>query len=1166
MSLFSSFSDTLKPHYSSIITAVVICILTAVYLLIIMPNNERNVDANNLRVFNGIEEQLKGYIDDKLQGVSPEQIKAIKNKKENRDFFEKHSSCYIYKIEILPLATVNAVSKQLLLKRRIFFKSYIDTTKIDSSDVGVRFDLKEFLKRINASSNFKSFFICPVTTVSDKKDSDEKINFKQNAGSQNNNGSDNQNTSSEKAKKEQNNASKCFVSEALISQNVYLKDEDSLCFNNRNYGPITFKGSNIRYYTNQLRIPDTNFTLFFAAGVNSTNFRSNVHYIKPNHLILGLLLTGILFLSIFLIKPVVMSYKELLSQMDLVRVVFSIGSLIAILVIFGMVSFWKTTVFNRNKSDLKQLVEHIDTSFTNQINIFKDCRKDQIERNKLDTSKFDFKKIDKIVSNQLKFLDVYFWMNKEGLLTASLDRDSISFPRKFNDRDYFKLLQNKEINTVLTGVFSRERDEFQWIYAEKVDATASSEKHAIKGFAFREQFSKEIKLSPDTDYMLVDRAGNVLTQYNNPYNLNKSSSKKLYQNVLLGTNSNLVLESVLAGSGIKDFRMDYQGTSYQVFAKKLSVSTGLPVYILGIRELSYINYLSQFTFINAFLIVLSYCLVLVLLVLVYSSILYRRRFSFFSRVHFYHLFHDYSRKEEYIKLSYINCACLLLVFIVFLFCLPITALYFCLLIGFNITFMNVIILNSRSNLFNCSSNLFKSNRLRFYLLVFSLSFALPLVLFWYDKLYISTIVMITSHIGIILFYIKEYNVGNTEAIPQVKKVQRKAYLKFTTSLMMNHFVMFPFILVCAFYSNEINDYARYYCSPSQPEISKDVSIKTKAYGCDCESGGSMISNDTLQIGSNNEGFIHKLNFGFKEPTAGEIRNYTFKNLYKNLYFKIYVIFFELGFALFYLILGAVLILFLAYSLLNYYSNRFFFFELMQISYFGYYPINKSNLSNEQSFIEEVFDSTKNPKTQSVTFEEEVQKEINTAFGKDDNFEVIPLFRNEFKLNSELKYFDESYSKIWEFISNKESEIKVPDINDESKKTAKHNSQMQNVIFDFSQDSFSNYKNKDIIMELMDLGLINHNEATGRLQIRRESFRRYILLKSRQDNEFAEEFKKDSMNGTFDKFRLPILIIAISLLVLLMYLNKDSYDKVMIFGGSVGSAILLMNKFLEFGKR
>ena len=103
---------------------------------------------------------------------------------------------------------------------------------------------------------------------------------------------------------------------------------------------------------------------------------------------------------------------------------------------------------------------------------------------------------------QLKFLDVYFWMNKEGLLTASLDKDNISFPRKFNDRNYFKLLQNKEINTVLTGVFSRERDEFQWIYAEKDlrKYNVISEKYAIKGIAFREHFSKEIKLPPDTDY------------------------------------------------------------------------------------------------------------------------------------------------------------------------------------------------------------------------------------------------------------------------------------------------------------------------------------------------------------------------------------------------------------------------------------------------------------------------------------------------------------------------------------------------------------------------------------------------------------------------------------------------------------------------------------------
>jgi hypothetical protein len=39
----------------------------------------------------------------------------------------------------------------------------------------------------------------------------------------------------------------------------------------------------------------------------------------------------------------------------------------------------------------------------------------------------------------------------------------------------------------------------------------------------------------------------------------------------------------------------------------------------------------------------------------------------------------------------------------------------------------------------------------------------------------------------------------------------------------------------------------------------------KAYGCDCTSKESA---------SNNESIIHKLNFGFEEPTASEIINYT----------------------------------------------------------------------------------------------------------------------------------------------------------------------------------------------------------------------------------------------------------------------------------------------------
>ena len=1127
MSVFTSFFDKLKSHNYSIITAVIIGIITAVYLMIIVPNNEKKEDTNNIAIFKGIEGQLKSFINDKLQGINEEQMKSIYlnySKEVKKSKPALNSGYYIDKIVIDRMERKAATTKKLLLIRKIYFKKNMDL-KIDTLSVkdSVEIDLNEFINRIKGSSNFKSFFICPVI-----------VSEKASASTDNN-------------KKEPSSIGKCLAKDVLISENINAKDEDSLCFYNRNEGHIEIKDSDSRFYGSQVRIPDTDFTLFFAAGVSSSYFKSNVQYIKPSHLIFGLLLISILFLSICLIKPIALSYKELLSQMDLIRVVFSIGALISIFVIFGMVGFWKTTISNRNKSDLKQLVEYIDGSFKNQVKSLKNYKEYKKSAETHKDSNFYFRNFaNPDSSEQIKFLDVYFWMNKDGLLTASLDKDSISFPRKFNDRDYFKYLQNKEINTVLTGVFSRERDEFQWIYAEKDlksnDKGNSTEKYAIKGIAFREKFSKEIKLSPDTDYMLVDRAGNVLTQYN-PGNLNKSSSKKLYQNVLSGSNNNLVLASVLAGCNIQKFKMDYQGSTYQVYAKRLGVKTDLPVYILGIRNLSYLDYLSQFTFINSILIVLAYGLLLILLILIYSSFFYSNRVGFFAREHFYHLFHDYSKKEEYKHLFWVNCICFFMALAVFLVSSPITALYFCLMLSFNITFINVFILNSR---YKTS----KDERFILYVVVLIFSFAVPLFLLHLDHLYISILVIIISHLGIIRVYQKwkssrSYIPLVNDAIPDPKVVQRKAYLRFVTAVFTNHFIMFPFVLVCVFYSNEINDYVRYYCSPSQLAVSNtsQKGFDAYSYGCDCKNQDTFF----LNVGANNEDIIHKLNFGFTEPTTSEIRHYTLKEVSKKFYIMIRIIFIEAGWNFIFILLGFVVILLFGYSLLNYYSNRFFFFELMQVSYAGYYPFNKVELTDEQEFIGEVFDSSTkilNVESESETLRNEIKKAIEKAFANDEKNEITAFYRDEFKINSELKYFEEAYSKIWQYISNKET---------------------HNVLYDFAQDFFSNYKNKDVIMHLMDLGLINHNETTGRMQIRSESFRKYILLKKKQDIEFVEEFKKDSSDGTFSKLKIPMLIIATSLLLLLMYLNKDSYEKVAVMGTSIGSALLLVNRFLSIGK-
>lgn len=1144
MSFLTPFFDKLKSHNYSIITAVVIGIVTALYLLIIVPNNEIKEDADNLAVFWGIEGQLKSFFDDKAKEISPEIRDSMiaKNPELANDLV------FIDKIEIVSLKSIDSVRKKLQLIRNIDFKKKGELKTILTVPDTVKFDLDEFISRLDNSSNFKSFFICPVTLSKDKEKN-----------------------------------GKCLEEDILISKNISLKDVDSLCLNNRNNGYITFKKSANRYYTGQVKIPDTDFTLFIASGISSSYFQSNVQFIKPNLLMFGLLLIGILFLSICFLKPVVSSYKERLSQMDLITVAFSTGALIALFVIFGMVGFWKTSIDHRNKSDLKQLVYHIDSSFTNQIVTLKNWN-DKLVPSDINYSKFPFKKLylekdskislingDSIVDSssfllrnnalkwkvtslgktdgleQIKCLDSYFWMDKEGLLTASLNKDNISFSRKYNDRKYFKLLQKKEINIVLTGVFSRESDEYQWIYAEKdfrKNSANGSEKSAIKGIAFREHFSKQIKLPPDTDYMLVDRDGFVLMQ-NNP-------DKNLYQNIRSGSHNNLVLASILAGCNIENFRMDYQGNSYQVFAKRLNAPTDVPVYILGMRNLSYLDYLSLFTFNNAFLLTIAYGFIIVLLTLVYSSLFYSGRLSFLSRHHFYYLFPDNSRKEEYHNLLVVNIICFLAVITVFSFSSPMTALYFCLVVGINITFINIILLNIRSSKF-------KSPYLKFYLCVVLLGIVLPLVLLYNDQMYLSFVILLGSHLGLILYYRNWRNWTNTNNNAEIKNavaknhgVQRKAYLRFLTSGLLNYFVLFPFILVCAFYSNEINDYARYYCSPSQAQSTIMNHKMINTYGCDCKAVWA------LDLTKNNEGIIHKLNFGFQQPTMGEVNNFTLKELYKNSYIKSTIVFFSNGLNLFYFFLCFSLILILAYSLLNYYCNLFFFFDLMQVSYEGYYPGKKNPYSNEYVFLAMVNDKDiknmiqkdlSNPYTLITGSEYDAnwpdrRIAIEKAFEKDHNNEILPFLKMEFILNSNLINFDKIYSQIWDSISNTE---------------------MQNVLYDFSQDHFLNYKNKDTLMQLMDLGLIDHDKLTGRLKVMSYSFRVYIMSKSKQDTEFVKQFVDESKDGTYNKLKLPILIIAISLLVLLMYLNKDSYEKVMILGSSIGSALLLINKFLDFGK-
>lgn len=1163
-----------EKHGYSIITAIIIALVTCGYLFYILPKNEAKENAKNIATLEGIKQQLNNYIDDQVKYISTGKIDTLgfSSSRNSKDF-------YIDNITINKDKCSKVLDGKLTLPILIKFSAKYGDPKDDIINI----DLAKFLNKINSTTQFTSFYICPI----------------------------------------ENGA--CLAHRSFPSQNVSLVDQDSLIKNNRKNGPFNFKNSTKRYYADQIKIPNTNYSILLAAGIDNAAFQTSIRQIDTALLIFCLVLIVILILGINFIKPIVSSYKERLSQTDLVGVAFSIGILIAVLVAFGVLYYWNDAIENRNKNDLKELVEKIDINFKDQIKSYQDWTKNPIFSEEWKNSKNEFAKIylqtgpkinslnqnlifeekwknsknpfwqlfldmnskttsvngesltkkdslllkqqkakiikksDLIYTADLKkltYLDHYFRMNNEGLITTDLSTSEPEIRRKYADRMYFKTLQQKNtddqntdktIDNLLTAVFSREDYEYQWIYAQK---NQISEGKGIKGIAFREYFSEKIILPHGTDYMLIDRNGDVLMQ--------SDTEKNLYQNLLNVSNKSLELRNLLSGIEQKSFEIEYQGTPYQVYAKKLDAKIDFPVYILGIRDLSHRDRLSIFTFSNGFLISLFYGFFILVITYLYSALFYAGRVSLFSNHHVYHLFPDNSRTYQYKQLLIINSSAVLLTIIVSLLSSPSIAFISCIIVGINLVLINLITLNIRT--FNPKKELGK-----LVLILFILVICLFFVIFFYNNLSLAIFILFSTHAALI-FYYRDWRKGNKKNLQtfkiQNKGVNRKAYTRFLTARLIYHFAVFPFVLISALYVSELNDFARYYCSSNQVKEQniknkkdfkeKDNSIITNAYGCRCDSI-NVIKEQPLILPYRKDDVIQKADLGFLDrPAMFEIKNFTFNFLKNKYYLNSKAILqneMDNNFpVIFSLLIGLFFLVFLVYHLLNYYSNRFFFYDLMQAAHEKYYPCTKNILANDHIFIPMVNNDDIKELIQINTNKKvncpDRDISINKIFDADNDNEIPLFLRMDFIITSNNKEFANEYNFIWKSLPN----------DDETR----------SVLYDFAQDHFANYKNKDIIMSLMESGIIDCHQLTGRLKIMSLSFRIFILSKSKQDK-FITKFKDESKNGTFSKLKLPIFIVAISALVLLMYLNKDSYDKVAVMGGSIVSVIALINKFLEANK-
>lgn len=1131
---WGNFTDSLKKHSALMVTILIIAGAAAAYLLVVLPKQSTAEDTKNIAVFMSVKQQLSDYIDNKVKTINWEEIPdstaitikpAINNKNTSYstyiDTIRKtlNTSLYIDKIVIKNIDTKKNDPSTLVVNREMEVKN-LDKHVLEGyiSDT-IYVNLADFWSRVPSFTNFTAFTII------------------------------------------ENN-------EALFSKNITLKDSKNLKENCNSNGPFQFENSGYRYYSGKLKVYSKNgikngIILTVAAGIPQNYFDSSVRAIKPSLLILSLSFAILLMLSISLIKPILSSYRELVHQRDLISVIFSIGAIAALLITLSAVFLWDRTIKNNTESDLYEIVNRIDSLLPSQIQSYNKAlieikRANSIYNNfskKVNASILDTKisynkenkkliftiygedeigaqKISSTIDSVIypSLLDGFSVMNEKGIITSTFDNNDTHLIRTYTDRDYFRIAMSDKVknnDTLIRAVFSRERDEYQIIRVVK------ESDEAIDVLAFRPSFQKEMKVSPGTDYLIIDRQGKVLVQ--------SDPTKSLYQDLLNQTSNNYGLQNLLSrGSVEKSFILKYQGISYQAYGKKITnsnASSVIPLYVVAIRNLTFTEKLSVFTFSNTFLITILYGLFILGIMLIYSGLIHQGKCNFFSRKHFYYLFPNSGNTVKYNLLIKINSIAILLMLVIW-FTYPSLGFVSCIVIGLNTAFIDLILLNSpKTPATNCRSILIK------FFIIITLSCITSLFLFYIEKSLYGFLLLFVVHFLLISIYRLHYETLFKDYLQSTpcSKINRKSYGVFFSSMLAKYFIVFPFILCSAIYVNEIHNLSSWHC-PSLDKTKNSTVVNegfqkfiTPIYGCDCKENTIDENYKSTQgIDIADLGLLDK-------PTVEEIKSFVFNNKENkkldyplpNLFIKSKTGYIDAKSIL--ILLFIVAILFgIIYGFINYFGNRFFFYDLIYLCQQKFFEI-KSKKPSLPVFPDkdEIF---------RLIESEEDNTRIRNAFRNDIN-EIPPIERESFILNYNLINFDEKYKEKWDNVPN----------------------HLKSIFFDFAQDNFVNYKNKDKLIELMQLGYIYCNEATGRLCIADTCFGHYIIVQNKRDKKFISEFIKTSKKGLFNTLKMPIIIVVVSTLILLMYLNKDSYDRIAMLGAGISSTLAIVNKLLGFTK-
>ena len=618
--------------------------------------------------------------------------------------------------------------------------------------------------------------------------------------------------------------------EVLVNKGIDFQERDSLMHTSSKLGVITYPFSDKRFYKLSFNLEGTNHYILLAGAVNQANFESEIHATDVSSTIAAIIAIALIFLCIPLIKPLISSAKENLTQRDLLSTTSALGIFAVILACFIFTSLLSRIQKNSIHQKLKQTNNRISEHYTRELKKYQSYLPaitpilfetgNRLIHKKLSGKRVTF---DTAIQN-------FFLMSPSGEIVKDITDDDFKIRKNYSDRDYFKLLSDpvKNYHSVFTSVYSKNDNVYKFVFAV-------SHHDSVVGFAYRPKLTADT-VDFDEGYLVCKKDGQVINHSDRSRNLN--------ENFYRDFENEPEVQKLFHGFGdTTNFSLEYDGQQCLFFGKEVRYDTAnaYPLYILTYKKMGFENNLKIYSLVNGFIFSSSYALCLIILAFLYSSIFYSGNIRVFSRYHFYWLFPDNSRKREYKVLTVINLLMVAL-FIICIFTFVTNIFYNSIIAGFSLIFVNFVFLNQREflpvHIFNPlidwldrtlrldltdvesteqkpgPSSIETTAEVSKRMLVFSLVALLPFVaslLFGaFGNYGCGVFTMISIHF--VYLYTLGKNCGKEVLTLDVinKSFKKKIFTTYMASNVLFHYWIIPCIVVYCLFSSEDNKYVNFH--------------------------------------------------------------------------------------------------------------------------------------------------------------------------------------------------------------------------------------------------------------------------------------------------------------------------------------------------------------------